>query len=83
MYSVTFIKILCVLGIAFFIFSIVDACSPSNEWFAQVYVNGKSVGTCEVVLNGNGGYKGEVLRDTVSLNGVVQYEAIVLVSPIR
>jgi glutaredoxin-related protein len=83
MYSVSFIKILCVLGIAFFIFSIVDACKPANEWFAQVYVNGKSVGTCEVVINGSGGYKGEVLRDTVYKNGVVRYEDIILVSPIR
>ena len=82
MYSVTFIKILCVLGIAFFVFSIVDACKPKNEWFAQVYVNGQYVGLCEVVPNGRC-TKGDVLRDTVSLNGVTQHEAIVLVSPIR
>ncbi len=64
------------------VFSYAIACKPANEWLASVYVNGQYVGLCEVVPNGRC-TKGDVLRDTVELNGVVQFEKIVLVSLIR
>ena len=70
-----------VLGLVF-TYAIYDACKPAKEWLASVYVNGEYVGLCEVVPNGRC-FKGDVLRDTVVRNGVLQYETIVLVSTIR
>mgnify|MGYP003462400841 FL=1 len=77
-----FIKIFAVVLALVFAYAIYDACKPANEWLASVYVDGEYVGLCEVVPNGRC-VKGDVLRDTVELNGVVQFEAIVLVSTIR
>jgi len=77
-------KTFSIILFAFFIFIIVDACKVRNEeWTAHIYVNNEYVGTCEIVMNGNNGYKGEILRDTVELNGGLQYEEMILVRRIK
>ena len=70
------------LVVLVFAYAIYNTCKPYKEWIASVYVNGEYVGMCEVIPNGRC-VKGDVLLDTVELNGVIQYEVIVLVSPIR
>jgi uncharacterized 2Fe-2S/4Fe-4S cluster protein (DUF4445 family) len=74
---------------AFFVFVIIDACKvreiKNEEWIAHVYENENKeyVGTCEIVMNGNNGYRGEVLRDTVIKQGTIQYEEMVLIERIK
>lgn len=76
------LKIFAVVLALVFAYAIYDACKPASEWLASVYVNGQYVGLCEVVPNGRC-VRGDVLRDTIECNGVIQFETIVLVSPIR
>ena len=75
-------KVFSIILFAFFAFIIWDACNMHDvkpqKWVAMVYVNGSYVGAEEITLNGTRGFKGEILRDTVELNGVVQYEEMVL-----
>ena len=46
-----------IITFSIFLFAIIDACKPANEWLGTVYVNDQLVGVCEVIVNGNGGYK--------------------------